>query len=637
MRIRWIAPALFLLAGGLTGQTGQTGQTGDLGRIDFPTSGSASAQGRFVRGVLLLHSFEYDDAAEEFQAAEAAEPGFVMAYWGEAMTANHPIWMQRDAAKARAALEKLGLTREARLAKAPTARERAYLDAVETLYAEGEKRDRDLAYAGAMQRLHEAYPDDLEAKTFYALALLGTSQPNRDFTIYMKAAGLAEEVFATNPLHPGAVHYLIHSYDDPVHAPLGLRPARVYAKIAPAAAHALHMPSHIFLATGMWSDVVSSNEASVAAADGRVARRKLGVDERNFHALQWLEYARLQQGRFGEARRLLSMMEGDAKTSGSERALGSLSLMRAAYAIETGCAGDALRLEGKAPRDVFVSGFCAWKRGDAQGIASALAALPALTATGAPAEDGAHAHGGGGMGGYGSVVHAASVAAVLRRELEALDLVQKGKTAAAIARAREAAAGEDAMSFEFGPPAVIKPAHELLGELLAAQGKAEDAQKEFEVSLAHAPGRSLSLAGLARAASAAKNNAVAQEALRRLAANRREADPPRPGFAPAGANRCWRSCWRRRWRPRPRPRRRPRRPRTFRRSRWERRRPAGDIAPTDTWRCRRGATPPPAYPSWSFTAPGPARCWRSWPGPMAPSTPRSRRSSGSPSDWTRRS
>ena len=383
-----------------------------------------------------------------------------------------------------------------------------------------------------MQGLHESYPDDLEAKSFYALALLGTSQPTRDFTVYMKAAGLAEEVFAKNPLHPGAVHYLIHSYDDPVHAPLGLRPARVYAKIAPAAAHALHMPSHIFLASGMWNDVVSSNEASWAAADERVARKKLGVDERNFHALQWLEYARLQQGRFAEARRLLAVMEGDAKTSGSDRAIGSLSAMRAAYAVETGCANDAPRIEGKAPRDLFLSGFCAWKRGDAAGISSAISAMAAAAVSSPAGDGGAHAHGSG-MGAYGK--GGASVTAVLRQQLEALSLFQKGRTAAAIARAREAAAAEDAMSFEFGPPAVVKPSHELLGELLAAEGRAPEAQKEFESSLSHAPGRSLSLAGLARSASTAKNSAVAVAALKQLAANRREADPPRSGFAPAGS------------------------------------------------------------------------------------------------------
>ncbi|MFN2633831.1 MAG: tetratricopeptide repeat protein [Thermoanaerobaculia bacterium] len=526
MRIRWIAAALFVLAGGLAADTG------DLGRIDFPTSGSPAAQERFVRGVLLLHSFEYDDAAEEFRAAQAAEPGFAMAYWGEAMTATHPIWLQRDAAKARLVLAKLGATRDARRAKAPTPRELAYLDAVETLYEEGEKHDRELAYCAAMQRLHESFPDDLEAESFYALALLGTSQPDRDFAVYMKAAALAEEVFAKNPLHPGAVHYLIHSYDDPVHAPLGLRPARVYAKIAPAAAHALHMPSHIFLASGMWDDVVASNEASWAAADARVRRKSLGVDERNFHALQWLLYARLQQGRFVEARRLLAVMEEDAKKSGSDRALGSLSTMRAAYAVETGCAKDSPAIDGKAPRDLFLSGFCAWKRGDAGGIASALSSLTGEAGAAASGAGEGHAHGGG-MGGYG-LGGSASVAAVMRQQLEALSLLQKGRTAAALARAKDAAAAEDALRFEFGPPLVIKPAHELLGELLAAQGRPADAQKEFESALSHAPGRSLSLAGLVRAASAAKNAPAAEAALERLEANRREADPPRPGFSPAG-------------------------------------------------------------------------------------------------------
>ncbi len=525
MRIRWIAPALFVLAGGLAAETG------DLGRIDFPTSGAPAAQEKFIRGVLLLHSFEYDDAAEEFRAAQAAEPGFAMAYWGEAMTATHPIWLQRDAAKARQVLARLGATRDERRAKAPTPRERAYLDAVETLYEDGEKHEREVAYCAAMQRLHESFPADLEAQSFYALALLGTSQPDRDFAVYMKAAALAEEVFAKNPLHPGAVHYLIHSYDDPVHAPLGLRAARAYAKIAPAAAHALHMPSHIFLASGMWDDVVASNEASWAAADARVRRKSLGVDERNFHALQWLHYARLQQGRFVEARRLLAMMEDDAKKSGSDRALGSLSAMRAAYAVETGCAKDSPAIDGKAPRDFFLSGFCAWKKGDAAGIASALSSLTAAAGPPSPAEGGAHAHGGG-MGGYGP--GGASVAAVLRQQVEALSLLQKGRTAAALARAKEAAAAEDAMSFEFGPPLVIKPAHELFGELLASQGRPADAQREFESALSHAPGRSLSLAGLARAAAAAKNATAAAAALKQLEANRREADPPRPGFAPAG-------------------------------------------------------------------------------------------------------
>jgi tetratricopeptide (TPR) repeat protein len=526
MKTLLLGAALFTLAATLSAQPSE------LGRIDFPTSAAGPARERFLRGVLLLHSFEYDDAAEEFQAAQAADPAFALAYWGEAMTKNHPIWMQRDAEAARKVLGRLASTRDARLAKAPAGRERGYLEAVEILFAEGEKRERDRAYAEAMQRLHEKYPADLEAQTFYALALLGTSQPSRDFSIYMKAAALAEEVFAKNPSHPGAVHYLIHSYDDPVHAPLGLRPARVYARIAPAAAHALHMPSHIFLALGMWDDVASSNEASWAAAEVRVERKRLGVDERNFHALFWLEYAYLQQGRIREAGKLLSIMEGDARKSGSDRARSSLSSMQAAFRIETACAGagDSSLPAGTEPRDLFVAGFCGWKKGSLTGIASALAEFEKPESG---KESDAHAHGGA-MPAYRGASANASVAGVFRKQLGALSLLQKGQTAAALARAGEAAAAEDAMSFEFGPPAVVKPSHELLGELLLSLGRPTQAQKEFDAALAHAPGRTLSLLGAMRAATETKDVVASDEAARKLRENRRRADPAPSGFVPLG-------------------------------------------------------------------------------------------------------
>ena len=519
MRIARIASLLFGVAAALRAETG------GLGRIDFPVSASGPAMEHFQRGALLLHSFEYDDAAEEFRAAREAAPGFAMAYWGEAMTKNHPLWSERDAEGARALLAKLGPTREKRLARAPTAREKAWLGAVETLFEEGEKHDRDLAYAEAMRRLHEAYPDDLEAAAFYALSLLGTCADNRDTAVYMRAAAIAEEVFARNPMHPGAAHYLIHSYDDPVHAPLGLRAAKVYSKIAKDAAHALHMPSHIFLASGMWDDVVSSNEASFAAADARVARKKLGVDQRNYHARYWLEYAYLQQGRFRDARRLLREMEEDEKRSGSVRARSSSSAMRAAYLVETSCGSDAPPPSGTDPRDVFAAGFCAWKKGDAAGIAAAIAAL----AKPAPGSDApGHAHTGGGA----DSDDRSALSAVFRMELEAVSLLGEGRGGDAVARAREAAAAEEAMSFEFGPPIVVKPARELAGEILLLQNLPAESQQEFEASLKRTPGRSLSLAGLASAASKSEDRTAALESRRRLEDNYRRADPAAPGYVP---------------------------------------------------------------------------------------------------------
>ena len=171
-----------------------------------------------------------------------------MAFWGEAMTYTHPVWIQQDLAAARAVLARLGATPEARLAKAKTERERDYLRAVEILYGDGTKEERDFRYADAMAALHQRYPDDVDATAFYALSLLGTAHEGRDFAIYMRSAALLEEVFPTHQHHPGVLHYLIHSYDDPVHAPLGMRAARLYGSVAPNAGHALHMTSHIFVA-----------------------------------------------------------------------------------------------------------------------------------------------------------------------------------------------------------------------------------------------------------------------------------------------------------------------------------------------------------------------------------------------------
>jgi tetratricopeptide (TPR) repeat protein len=500
----------------------------DLGRIDFPTSGSAEAQKHFLRGALLLHSFEFDDAADEFRAAQKIEPAFAMAYWGEAMTHNHPLWMERNREAAIEALKRLGPTPEARRAKAPTDREKGYLDAVEALYAEGEKADRDLAYADAMKRLHEKFPQDLDAAAFYALSLLGTTEGKRDYATFMKAAAIAEEVFAKNSLHPGAVHYLIHCYDDPVHAPLGMRVARVYAKIAPAAGHALHMPSHIFFASGMWNEAATSNEAAWKASVDRAERKKLGPDDHSYHALFWLEYANMELGRYAEARRDLGLMERDAAASKSTTARSHLAMMRAAYLIET---RQWNAFDSSSPVDagdlaqkgltLYVEGTRALARRDRPAAENALADLQATVK--------ANAEAGHDSTRMSYMRHRSSGSdVVMAKELEAAILSAKGETERALALAREATAAEDALTFDFGPPAVVKPAHEFAGELLLGAKRFADSRKEFETALAKTPGRSLSLLGLARSASQSGDAAAAREAYSDLAKNWNKADPDLP-------------------------------------------------------------------------------------------------------------
>ncbi len=309
--------------------------TAGLGVIEFPTSGTPEAQPWFHRGVLLLHNFQYDDAKEAFRQAQQLDPAFTMAYWGEAMTENHPLWGEQNLNEARAILHRLAPNPDRRLARAQTTREQLYLRAIEALYGEGSKQARDQAYVSAMRQLTEKFPDDLEAATFYALAILGSAQGERDTATYMRAAAIAEEVFQKNPRHPGAVHYLIHSYDDPIHAPLGLRAARVYSSLAPAASHAQHMPSHIFMALGMWEEVIAANEAAWASSEARIKRKGLTTAARPYHTLKWLMYAYLQANQMKEAQQSLHLIEQDAQESQSQYARGYHAAMKAMYIVET--------------------------------------------------------------------------------------------------------------------------------------------------------------------------------------------------------------------------------------------------------------------------------------------------------------
>ena len=509
-------PVLCLaLAGALGAQPAR-----QLGHIDFPTSGSPEAQGHFVQGVLLLHSFEYDDAREEFQAARKIQPGFAMAYWGEALTYTHPVWVEQDAKSAREALTRLAPTAAERIAKAPTEREKDYLRAVDALYGEGSKVERDIAYADAMGRMHEKYPDDMEAATLYAVALLGTCQYERNYSVYMRAAAIAEEVFAKNPMHPGAAHYLIHAYDDPVHAPLGLRAARVYAQIAGSASHAQHMPSHIFIALGMWDKVVSSNVTSAAVADERVARKNLAPDARNFHALLWLEYGYLQEGRKQEAHRVLEEVARAAAQTRSARSMTHLDAMRAYYALETGewdhLSGDFDASKGGIVANtstLLAKGALAVKQGRLEEARKTLADVRANLAT-PPAGGGAEMHHAGMPAAAGTAApNRPKEAEIMGQELEAMILQAEGKREEAIHLLETAAAVEDGLSFEFGPPTPVKPAHELLGEMLLSAGRSKEAGAQFERALARCPKRTLSLRGLAQAARQSGDTATAQRAM----------------------------------------------------------------------------------------------------------------------------
>ena len=459
-----------------------------LGEIHFPTSGSPKAQRHFLRGVLLLHNFEYDDAQAAFQKAQKVDPDFAMAYWGEAMTLNHPLWGEQYLDEARDVLTRLGSDEEAQLVKAPTEREKGYLGAIQALYGEGEKVMRDLAYAERMHVLHERFPKDQDAAAFYALALLGTAQGERDPKTYLQAASIAESVFQQNPQHPGAVHYMIHAYDDPEHAFLGLRAARTYAQIAPAAPHAQHMPSHIFMALGMWDDVVKANEISWAVSEKRRKQKGWGVGERSYHTLYWLMYAYLQQERVDDARRLLNMVREDTAQVDSRYVKGYLASMRATFMVESqewdvsGIEADrsGLRFSG-VTSELFAIGLSGFKTHRLEITRRAVTKLREQLDS-AP-----------------GTLSSSQVlpARVMKKQLSALLLAAEGKDDPSLALLKETTTLEDTIPFDYGPPFPVKPTHELYGEMLLESGRINSARAQFNLALARAPKRGLSLKGLA--------------------------------------------------------------------------------------------------------------------------------------------
>ncbi|MCH7563722.1 MAG: hypothetical protein IH968_07850 [Gemmatimonadetes bacterium] len=489
-----------------------------LGSLAFPNSGSPEAQHDFIRGVLLLHSFEYADAATAFRKAQEIDPDFAMAYWGEAMTYTHPVWNQKDPTAAMEALARYAPTPQERAEKAPTDRERAYLTAADVLYGHGMKATLDTLFSLEMERLAARYPEDLEAQTFYALSLLGLSQGDRNVPTYIEAGAIALAAVRKNPEHPGAAHYVIHSFDDPTHAILAMPAARAYGPIAPDAAHAQHMTTHIFLARGLWDDVVETNVRADALSDRSLEAR--GLPPRSCgHYNEWLMYGYQQQGRYEDAETLL--MGCHAQVQDELRSAGRLGSSAESYAhmrsLHLADTRDwtgvpAISPIGVASAPMFVQLMEAWGSG--------VAAVNRGDRTAAKKH---HAF----LMDYGANAGAtweSPYVPVWQGTLGAMLLADAGDGEGALRAAHEAAEYEASLPVDFGPPIAFKPARELEAELLLDQGRAEDAMRAFEMALARTPNRILSLAGYAGAAVAAGRTDLATRAYGKLAHLLRNAD-----------------------------------------------------------------------------------------------------------------
>jgi tetratricopeptide (TPR) repeat protein len=506
-----------------------------LGRLTFPTSGPAPAQAQFIRGVTLLHNFEYDEAILAFREAERLAPGFAMAHWGEALSYSQPLWYNEDVTRARDALTRLAPTPAARAAKAPTPREKGWLDAVERLFGDGDRSARQRAYADRMALLARDFPDDDEAQTFHALALLATiPEGERRPDVSLKAGAIAAAVFKKNPQHPGAAHYMLHAYDDGEHNGQALQAARTYAKIAPASSHALHMPSHVFLPLGMWDEAVASDEASWNASVAWVKRTSRTADQRDFHSLSWLHYEYLQQGRFAKARELEAMVrsaveqspKASATASSSHhveseigRGYGPMSLrnelasMRARDVVESR-AFERMKEQGNFDNidELFAVGFAGIMQGDA---ARGKAAIEQLQTAGRTLSD----------------RDAAEVSRIMASELTGVLLFVSGDRERGLAEVRRAVDLEAARPRPIARPYPIKPAIELYAELLLASGDARAAMRQFSASLTRTPRRAASLYGLASAAGVAGDATEASKAAKEFLGVWRLADTSRSELA----------------------------------------------------------------------------------------------------------
>ncbi|MDA0193722.1 MAG: tetratricopeptide repeat protein [Bacteroidetes bacterium] len=498
-----------------------------LGKIDFKVTANDEARTHFEKGVLLLHSFMYGDAALSFQEAQKADPAFALAYWGEAMTYNHPLWMEQDFEKAKESLERLEITKEGRLEKAGTKFEKDILTGAEILYGDGSKIERDDAYAAHMAKLYEKYPGNHEVAAFYALSLLGSVEQGRNYDVYGHGAKIAQGILKENPNHPGALHYLIHSYDDPDHASLALEAANNYSEVAPDAGHALHMPSHIYIALAMWDNVISSNIRSYTAS------LKIGGENAysrwNLHAYHWLQYAYLQKNDIENARKIMDRMIPYMEANKESVSARYYAIeMLGVYLAETGdwkgpYSGQRVDTENlnvqSRVSQLFLDGFMAVNDANYERVGEIIKSMEEeiSKASNQLITRGIAVCSGQSFAARPPGQDDLDISKVLVLELQALQAIQTNQSDAIIEELlTQATELEGAIPFMFGPPAIVIPSYEMYGRWLLQQGRYEDALEQFEKALEKGPGRRKALMGKLEAARGLNNPEIIQEIEKQL-------------------------------------------------------------------------------------------------------------------------
>ena len=520
-----------------------SGSEEGLGRVHMDISCAPAVGAKFDRALALLHNFWYRRALEGFQQVSNIDQECAIAYWGAAMTYNHPFWDAPSPADETAAW---GLVQKGLAAKKISPREKLYLNAVAALFKDagaGPKAARDEGYRDAMAAAFASFKDD-ETKLFYGLAILGTiKEGTKGFERQTQAAKLFEEVYVQSPDHPGVLHYLIHLYDDPAHAQQGLEAARRYSKTAAAVPHALHMPSHIFTRLGYWDESAATNEKAWQTSESDVKRAGESTSLRDFHALNYLEYAYLQLDRYRDARQTLDVIAAqydavtDKKTAADtpelqarhvrgrtiyaipDRVVYGYFDMLTRYVVETGNWDAAARIPLPVPSRDFVAvklqleAMAAATRKDAAGARVAADKLALLAQ-----ESGQHPF-------------AQQIITMQAKEAEAFAAKASGNADEAVAKMKEAVSIEDSVDSLSQPPYPIIPANELFGMLLMELNRPADAMERFLLTLKRTPGRPKAIYGIARAAQTEGDNATAKQRYQEFLAIWKNSDLDRPEVA----------------------------------------------------------------------------------------------------------
>ena len=515
-----LIPFFLIVAPGLAAQEHHHELSAEeVGSVRFLTSCSKAAQSGFNRAVALLHSFQYEQARQAFNEVAALDPSCAMAQWGVAMSHYHGLWKNGDTGAGRLALRKA--QQIAASNPATRSRERAYIDALAEVYAEGAKDttayDRgkdatahDQAFEKKMGDLQAAYPDDTEAAIFHAITLyIVAPATDKTFANQRRCGEILEPIFPKQPQHPGVAHYIIHCYDNPALAEKGLTAARMYAKIAPASAHANHMPSHLFTRVGSWEESIASNRrsAQLAAAAESTSTNGEARDQR-LHALDYLEYAYLQSGQVKQAKAVLAEMNALPPVSGLTLTGDyAIAAVPARAAIELGNWEQASTLkvkEGAVPWAEAITwaaiGEGSARSGNLDRAAMAEQKLAALRDVASKQNN----------------VYWSNQIEVQRREVAAWIAERAGKKSEAIAQMQSAAELEESMDKNAVTPGAVTPAREMLAELLLLESKPQESLSAYEAVLKVAPNRFNALYGAARAAESSGKETVAKQYIQKL-------------------------------------------------------------------------------------------------------------------------